>query len=170
MTAPPFRAASCKLLRVRPLLLAAVLLLGLSSVTNGPGGRGGAPEVDPGNAGHPSDQHRQRQSAFLMLPDGTTMMVDAGTGATCPRAARAETRCITTARRVDRAIHAGDGRLLYRLRLSHALSRRSYERDGRCREPNARVRMLDRAWPDYNYPSVDHLEFQSPRSSSIASG
>src|SRR5207247_5236378 len=23
-------------------------------------------------------------------------------------------------------------------------------------------KMLDRAWPDYNYPSQDHAEFQSP--------
>ena len=73
-------------------------------------------------------------AAFLMLPDGTTMLVDAGNGGNLPpRGTPPKPDASRTARRVDRALRHGDGRDRDRLRLSHALPRRPHERARRRR-------------------------------------
>jgi beta-lactamase superfamily II metal-dependent hydrolase len=102
-------------------------------------------------------------AALLMLPDGTTVLVDAGNGGNLPpRGTPARPDGSRTPgewiARYARAMGADaiDYGLLTHFHADHmnALV------DVAGRLP---IRtMLDRAWPDYSYPSSDHAEFQAP--------
>ncbi len=102
-------------------------------------------------------------AALLMLPDGTTMMVDAGHRRNVPPRA--------TAPKPDASRPPGEWIARYLRAMGAAAIDYGYLTHFHDDHMNAVVdvasrmpvsKMLDRAWPDYNYPSVDHAEFQSP--------
>ena len=100
-------------------------------------------------------------AAFLMLPDGTTLLIDAGDGGnppprgTAPKPDASRTPAEWIARYV-RAVGANE--IDYGM-LTH------FHNDHMGAMPEVMkaipIRtMLDRAWPDYDYPSPDHGEFK----------
>jgi beta-lactamase superfamily II metal-dependent hydrolase len=102
-------------------------------------------------------------AAFLMLPDGTTMMVDAGHRRNVPPRA--------TVPKPDASRPPGEWIARYMRAMGAAGIDYGYLTHFHDDHMNAIVdvashipmsKMLDRAWPDYNYPSVDHAEFQAP--------
>lgn len=101
-------------------------------------------------------------AAFAMLPDGTTLLIDAGNGGnqpprgtpSMPNATR------TPADWIVRYIRAtGASRLDYGM-VTH------FHNDHMGALPNVMKAisidtMFDRAWPNYDYPAVDHAEFKN---------
>src|SRR5690242_2048608 len=99
-------------------------------------------------------------AAFLMLPDGTTMLIDAGNGGNLPPrgtppkpdASRTPAEWIV---RYVRAMGAD--------RIDYALV--THFHDDHMGAMAAVIRSIpvltsfDRAWPNYAYPSPDHAEF-----------
>ena len=121
-------------------------------------------------------------STLLILPDGTTMMVDAGAiYGTTPYLRRSASFRSASSRRVDRPLCEAAVRcqwtykhrhfLLTHLHGDHAaISRRTVRshRDGSYRLTGVAdvaaivpiQRFVDRAWPDYTYPVPATLDFQ----------
>jgi beta-lactamase superfamily II metal-dependent hydrolase len=102
-------------------------------------------------------------AAFLMLPDGTTMMVDAGHRRNVPPRA--------TVPKPDASRPPGEWIARYMRAMGAAAIDYGYLTHFHDDHMNAIVdvasripisKMLDRAWPEYNYPSADHAEFQAP--------
>jgi len=101
-------------------------------------------------------------AAFVMLPDGTTMLIDAGNGGNLPPRGTASrpdaTR--TPAEWIVRYIRAmGASRIDYGL-VTH------FHNDHMGALPSVMQSipiqtMVDRAWPDYAYPATDHAEFKN---------
>ena len=102
-------------------------------------------------------------SAFLMLPDGTTMLIDAGNGGNLPPRG--------TPPKPDNSRTPGEWIARYVRAMGAATIDYGYVTHFHSDHMNALVdvaeripirKMFDRAWPDYNYPSADHGEFQAP--------
>jgi beta-lactamase superfamily II metal-dependent hydrolase len=99
-------------------------------------------------------------SAFLMLPDGTTMVIDAGL---TPRAFTAPKPDASQppAEWIARYIRAMGAAAIDYGYLTHFHD----DHMNALADLAARVpmrTMIDRGWPDYSYPSADHAEFKSP--------
>ena len=144
------------------LLLAAVLLLGLSSIPAAQGAGDAFPKWTPGTLDIHQINTGRGNAAFLMLPDGTTMMIDAGNGGNLPPRG--------TPPKPDASRTPGEWIARYMRAMGASSIDYGYLTHFHDDHMNAIVdvagripvaRMLDRAWPDYNYPSVDHREFQS---------
>lgn len=102
-------------------------------------------------------------STFLVLPDGTTMLIDAGNGGNLPPRG--------TPPRPDGSRTPGEWIARYARHMGAAAIDYGYLTHFHDDHMNALVdvaeripirKMLDRAWPDYNYPSESHSEFQAP--------
>jgi beta-lactamase superfamily II metal-dependent hydrolase len=102
-------------------------------------------------------------AAFLMLPDGTTMMIDAGHRQNVPPRA--------TPPRPDASRPPGEWIARYVQAMGAAAIDYGYLTHFHDDHMNALVdvagrvavrKMIDRGWPDYNYPSADHREFAAP--------
>ena len=102
-------------------------------------------------------------AAFMMLPDGTTLLVDAGHRHNVPPRA--------TPPKPDGSRRPGEWIARYVRAMGAAAIDYGYVTHFHDDHMNAMVdvagrvpvsKMLDRAWPDYNYPSVDHAEFHAP--------
>lgn len=139
------------------------MLLGLSSVPTAQVIGEVFPKWTPGTLDIHQINTGSGNAAFLMLPDGTTMVVDAGHRRNVPPRA--------TAPRPDGSRPPGEWIARYLRAIGASAIDYGYLTHFHDDHMNAMVdvagripvsRMLDRAWPDYNYPSVDHVEFQSP--------
>ena len=105
-----------------------------------------------------------RGNAMLsILPDGTTLLVDAGNGGNLPPRG--------TPPKPDGSRTPGEWIARYARAMGVAAIDYGYLTHFHNDHMNAMVevaerlaipKMLDRAWPDYNYPSSDHAEFQAP--------
>ena len=101
-------------------------------------------------------------AAYMMLPDGTTLVVDAGYRRNvAPRA---------TLPKPDASRGPGEWIARYVRALGAAAIDYGYVTHFHDDHMNAMVdlasripvsKLLDRAWPDYDFPSVDHGEFQA---------
>ena len=112
-------------------------------------------------------------SAFFVLPDGTTLLVDAGASGSGVPETDPHPDASPNTRRLDRAIHTTPSATAHyyaRLRPDHALSSRphgagagklsdaadgSYKLTG-ITEVDSAVpihTLVDRGWPDYSYPA-----------------
>jgi beta-lactamase superfamily II metal-dependent hydrolase len=101
-------------------------------------------------------------AAFLMLPDGTTMVVDAGDGGnppprgTPPKPDASRTPGEWIARYITAmGASAIDYGFLTHFHVDHMNALVDVARRVPIRT------MLDRAWPSYDYPAADHAEFQA---------
>ena len=100
-------------------------------------------------------------AAFLMLPDGTTLLIDAGNGGNLPPRG--------TPPKPDASRTPGDWivrylRALGASQVDYAMLTHFHD-DHMGAMPAVInsipvVTMLDRAWPGYDYPSRDHAEFK----------
>jgi beta-lactamase superfamily II metal-dependent hydrolase len=102
-------------------------------------------------------------AAFFMLPDGTTLLVDAGNGGNLPPRG--------TPPRPDASRTPGEWIARYIAAMGATAIDYGYLTHFHVDHMNALVdvagrvpirKMLDRAWPDYNYPAADHAEFLAP--------
>ena len=100
-------------------------------------------------------------SSFLMLPDGTTLLIDAGDGGNPPPRGTAPKpdASRTPAEWIVRYLRAVGATQVDYAMLTH------FHNDHMGAMPEVMksipVRtMLDRAWPEYDYPSRDHAEFK----------
>jgi beta-lactamase superfamily II metal-dependent hydrolase len=102
-------------------------------------------------------------AALLMLPDGTTLLVDAGDGGHRPPRG--------TAPVPDASRPTGEWIARYARAMGASVLDYGYVTHFHDDHMNAMVdvaeripvrTMLDRGWPDYAYPSPDHREFQAP--------
>ena len=156
--------ASGRLLRVRQALLAAALAALTVGADFSPPARGQTGDTLPTWTPGTLDIHQintgRGNAAFLMLPDGTTLLVDAGNGGNPPPrgtppkpdASRPPAEWIV---RYLRAV--GATKIDYGF-LTHFHD----DHMGALVDVAGAIpidTMLDRAWPDYDYPSADHAEF-----------
>jgi beta-lactamase superfamily II metal-dependent hydrolase len=102
-------------------------------------------------------------AAFLMLPDGTTMVIDAGHRQNVPPRA--------TPPKPDASRLPGEWIARYVRAMGAAAIDYGYlthfhdDHMNALRDVAERVpmrKMIDRGWPDYAYPSPDHREFGAP--------
>jgi beta-lactamase superfamily II metal-dependent hydrolase len=102
-------------------------------------------------------------AALLMLPDGTTLLVDAGDGGNRPPRG--------TPPRPDDSRPTGEWIARYARAMGASVIDYGYITHFHDDHMNAMVdvaeripirRMLDRGWPDYDYPSTDHAELGDP--------
>ncbi|HVR71009.1 MAG TPA: hypothetical protein VMT87_09205 [Vicinamibacteria bacterium] len=102
-------------------------------------------------------------AALLMLPDGTTLLVDAGDGGhrpprgTPPRPAGSR----PTGEWIARYVRAMGASAIDYGYLTH-FHGDHMDAMVDVAERIAIRKMLDRGWPDYDYPSADHREFKAP--------
>ena len=101
-------------------------------------------------------------AAFLMLPDGTTMVIDAGHRQNVPPRA--------TPPKPDASRPPGEWIARYLAAMGATAIDYGYLTHFHDDHMNALVdlahrvpmrKMIDRAWPDYAYPSADHREFEA---------
>jgi glyoxylase-like metal-dependent hydrolase (beta-lactamase superfamily II) len=148
-----------KLVRMLVLVILAVLVAAIEAQPVGeivPPWMPGTLDIHQINTG-------RGNSALLIMPDGTTMLVDAGNGGNLPPrgtpprpdASRTPGEWIA---RYARAMGAGamDYGFLTHFHDDHMNA--MVEVGGRIPIRT----MIDRGWPDYDYPAADHREFQSP--------
>jgi len=102
-------------------------------------------------------------AALLVMPDGTTLLVDAGDGGNLPPRG--------TAPRPDGSRPTGEWIARYARAMGASAIDYGYVTHFHDDHMNAMVevaehipirRMLDRGWPDYDYPSTDHAELSDP--------
>jgi hypothetical protein len=102
-------------------------------------------------------------AAFLMLPDGTTLLIDAGDGGHRPPRG--------TPPRPDASRPTGEWITRYVRAVGASAIDYGYITHFHDDHMDAMVdvgeripirKMLDRGWPDYDYPSTDHREFSAP--------
>jgi glyoxylase-like metal-dependent hydrolase (beta-lactamase superfamily II) len=102
-------------------------------------------------------------AALLTLPDGTTLLVDAGNGGNLPPRG--------TPPRPDGSRTPGEWIARYARAMGAAAIDYGYLTHFHDDHMNAMVdvaeripvrKMLDRGWPSYDYPSADHREFHTP--------
>lgn len=102
-------------------------------------------------------------AAFVVMPDGTTMLIDAGNGGNLPRRG--------TPPKPDASRTPGEWIARYMRAMGADAIDYGYLTHFHDDHMNAMVdvaeripvrKMLDRAWPDYTYPARDHREFQAP--------
>ena len=138
-----------------------VLLLAAGAAAQTPGAR-----LPPWTAGT-LDIHQintgRGNAALLMLPDGTTLLIDAGDGGHRPPRG--------TAPRPDASRPTGEWIARYARAMGASAIDYGYVTHFHDDHMNAMVdvaeripvrKMLDRAWPAYDYPSTDHAEFHAP--------
>lgn len=147
---------------MKRLLLTAILIAALASATRGQVGAT-FPAWSPGTLDIHQINTGRGNAAFLMFPDGTTMLLDAGNGGNLPP--RGTPPKPDASRRpaewIDRYIRAmGASRLDYGF-LTHFHD----DHMGAMADVAKLIPielMFDRAAPDYNYPAADHDEFKRP--------
>ena len=150
-------------LRAAALLLAFIAGVDFSPPTAVARGQAGdtLPKWTPGTLDIHQINTGRGNAAFLMLPDGTTMLVDAGNGGNLPPrgtppkpdASRSPAEWIARYLRamgvssIDYGFltHFHDDHMGALVEVARAIPIQT---------------MLDRAWPDYDYPAVDHAEFK----------
>jgi glyoxylase-like metal-dependent hydrolase (beta-lactamase superfamily II) len=102
-------------------------------------------------------------AALLMLPDGTTLLVDAGNGGNLPPRG--------TPPRPDGSRTPGEWIARYARAMGASAIDYGYVTHFHDDHMNAMVdvaeripirKMLDRGWPAYDYPSADHAEVRDP--------
>jgi len=102
-------------------------------------------------------------AALLMLPDGTTLLIDAGDGGHRPPRG--------TPPRPDASRPTGEWIARYARAMGASALDYGYITHFHDDHMDAMVdvaerievrRMLDRGWPDYDYPSPEHAEFRAP--------
>lgn len=101
-------------------------------------------------------------STFVMLPDGTTMLIDAGNGGNQPprgTASRPDTSRTPAEWIIRYAQAMGASRLDYGL-VTHFHNDHMGAMPGVMKGMPIET-MFDRAWPNYDYPAVDHAEFKN---------
>ena len=100
-------------------------------------------------------------AAFLMLPDGTTMLIDAGNGGNLPPRGTPPRpdASRTPAEWIVRYVRAmGADRIDYGM-VTHFHDDHMGAMAAVIQSMSV-VTTLDRGWPEYSYPSVDHAEFK----------
>jgi hypothetical protein len=142
-------------------VLAAAVAAGLSPAA------GGQPadvftEWTPGTLDIHQINTGRGNAAFLLLPDGTTMLVDAGNGGSLPPRATPPKPDASrpTAEWIARYVRARGASQIDYGYLTHFHDDHMGAMVAVARQMPVR-RMLDRAWPDYDYPAVDHNEFKN---------
>ncbi len=144
---------------MRPTVLTAILIAGLASATRGQIGAT-FPAWTPGTLDIHQINTGRGNAAFLMLPDGTTMLIDAGDGGNLPPRGTPPRPDASRppAEWIERYVRAmGASTIDYGL-LTHFHN----DHIGALADVAARipiVLMIDRAAPDYAYPAPDHAEF-----------
>ena len=148
-----------KLVRVLALVILAVSVVPIEAQPVGET----VPPWTPGTLDIHQINTGRGNAALLIMPDGTTMLVDAGNGGNLPPrgtpprpdASRTPGEWIA---RYARAMGAGaiDYGFLTHFHDDHMNA--MVEVGGRIPIRT----MIDRGWPDYDYPAADHREFQSP--------
>ena len=153
---------SGKLLRVTRLSLAAVLFLALSSISRGQVAQP-FPAWTPGTLDIHQINTGRGNAAFLMLPDGTTMLIDAGNGGhQPPRGTSLKPNASRTPGEwIARYVRAMGATTIDYGYLTHFHDDHMNAMVDVAERLPIRL-MLDRAWPDYNYPAADQREFQEP--------
>jgi hypothetical protein len=146
-------------LGVKRVLLTAILIVALASATRGQVGAT-FPAWTPGTLDIHQINTGRGNAGFLMLPDGTTMLIDAGDGGNLPP--RGTPPMPDASRRpaewIDRYIRAmGASAIDYGFLTHFHNDHMGALADVATRMPIAL--MLDRAAPDYTYPAPDHGEF-----------
>jgi beta-lactamase superfamily II metal-dependent hydrolase len=102
-------------------------------------------------------------ATFFLLPDGTTLLIDAGNGGpppprgTAPRPDASRTPGEWIARYVQAM---GAARIDYGYLTHFHADHMDAMVDVAGRVPVGA--MIDRGWPDYDYPAADHREFTNP--------
>jgi beta-lactamase superfamily II metal-dependent hydrolase len=146
---------------MRLTVLAAALAVTLAPMARGQSGAS-LPRWTPGTLDIHQINTGRGNAAFLMLPDGTTMLVDAGNGGNLPPrgtppkpdASRPPAEWLARYLRAMGAsgvdygylTHFHDDHMGAMVALAQHLPIRT---------------MFDRAWPGYDYPAVDHNEFKN---------
>jgi beta-lactamase superfamily II metal-dependent hydrolase len=139
--------------------LASILAAPLAAQTVG----GRLPPWTPGTLDIHQINTGRGNAALLMLPDGTTLLVDAGDGGNPPPRG--------TAPRPDGSRPTGEwiaryARAMGATAIDYGFLTHFHDDHMNAFPDVARSipirRMLDRAWPDYAYPAPDHAEFSDP--------
>jgi Metallo-beta-lactamase superfamily len=144
---------------VKHILVTAFLIAALASATRGQVGAT-FPAWTPGTLDIHQINTGRGNAAFLMLPDGTTMLIDAGDGGNLPPRGTAPRPDATRrpAQWIDRYVRAmGASKIDYGF-LTHFHP----DHMGALADVASLIpieTMIDRAAPDYAYPSTDHAEF-----------
>lgn len=102
-------------------------------------------------------------AAFLMLPDGTTLLIDAGNGGHQPPRGTSlkPDASRTPGEWIARYIRAMGATTIDYGYLTHFHDDHMDAMVDVAERMPIRL-MLDRAWPDYHYPAADYREFQEP--------
>jgi beta-lactamase superfamily II metal-dependent hydrolase len=144
------------LLTTAAMMLAVTLLVDLS----GQGGDTFA-KWTPGTLDIHHINTGRGNAAFLMLPDGTTMLIDAGNGGNLPPRG--------TPPKPDGSRSPGEWIVRYVRAMGASQIDYGYvthfhdDHMGAMPAVMKSIRvltMLDRAWPEYSYPSAEHAEFK----------
>jgi beta-lactamase superfamily II metal-dependent hydrolase len=139
------------------VIAAAALLLGPTAVAET------LPRWTPGTLDIHQINTGRGNAALLMLPDGTTLLVDAGNGGNLPPRG--------TAPRPDASRTPGAWIARYARAMGAEAIDYGYVTHLHPDHMDAMVdvaalipihTMIDRAWPDYAYPATDHREFGMP--------
>jgi beta-lactamase superfamily II metal-dependent hydrolase len=145
----------------RRLSVALASVLAAMSLAAAPGQ--GLPKWTPGTLDIHHINTGRGNAAFLMLPDGTTLLIDAGDRNNQPPRA--------TPPRPDGSRPPGEWIARYARAMGAAAIDYGYITHFHDDHMNAMAdvaeripirKMLDRGWPDYDYPSADHREFSAP--------
>lgn len=148
----------CSLLTTAAMVLAVTLLVELS----GQGGNTFA-KWTPGTLDIHHINTGRGNAAFLMLPDGTTMLIDAGNGGNLPPRG--------TPPKPDASRSPGEWIVRYVRAMGASQIDYGYVTHFHDDHMGAMpvvmtsipvLTMLDRAWPEYSYPSAAHAEFKRP--------
>lgn len=145
----------------RRVALVAALLVAAVIGTSGQG-EGAFQKWSPGTLDIHQINTGRGNAAFVMLPDGTTMLIDAGNGGNLPPRGTASKpdASRTPAEWIVRYVRAmGASRIDYGL-VTH------FHNDHMGALPAvmkaiAIDTMFDRAWPAYDDPAIDHAEFKN---------
>ena len=148
-------------MRRLPIAAALLIVFATRPVTQGPG------DILPKWAAGTLDIHQintgRGNAAFIMMPDGTTMLVDAGNGGNLPprgtppkpNASRSPGEWIA---RYARAMGASAIDYGYLTHFHNDHMNALVDVAGRIPIRT----MIDRAWPNYDYPAADYSEFEAP--------
>jgi hypothetical protein len=148
-------------MRLVPIAAALLVILVTRPVAQGPG------DILPRWAAGTLDIHQintgRGNAAFMMMPDGTTMLVDAGNGGNLPprgtppkpNGSRSPGEWIA---RYIRAMGASAIDYGYLTHFHNDHMNALVDVAGRIPIRT----MIDRAWPNYDYPAADYGEFEAP--------
>ena len=146
---------------MRLLIAAALVILATRPVAQGPG------DILPRWAAGTLDIHQintgRGNAAFIQMPDGTTMLIDAGNGGNLPPRG--------TPPKPDASRSPGEWIARYARAMGASAIDYGYLTHFHNDHMNALVdvagripirTMIDRAWPNYDYPAADYGEFEAP--------